>query len=133
MILRVARHTNDLKNIEDFYIKILGFERLGGFQNHNNYDGVFIGKPDLDWHFEFTKSHVNANHLSDEDDIIVLYPKTDLEYNFLINKILINNISIITAINPYWKENGKMFLDPDGYRIVISNLKTTNNLIKQTT
>ena len=44
MKLRVARHTNDLDKIEAFYINILGFERLGGFQNHNNYDGVFIGK-----------------------------------------------------------------------------------------
>lgn len=43
MFLRVARHTNDLERIENFYVDILGFERLGGFQNHNNYDGVFIG------------------------------------------------------------------------------------------
>jgi catechol 2,3-dioxygenase-like lactoylglutathione lyase family enzyme len=128
MILRVARHTNNLKKIENFYVNILGFERLGGFQNHNNYDGIFIGKPELDWHFEFTKSDVNAKHLFNEDDIIILYPKTDLEYSSLIDRVLNNNISMITAINPYWKENGKLFFDPDGNRIVISNLKTTTNI-----
>ncbi|WP_231129612.1 hypothetical protein [Flavobacterium sufflavum] len=48
MHLRVARHTNNLETIENFYINILGFERLGGFNNHNNYNGVFIGKPNLD-------------------------------------------------------------------------------------
>jgi hypothetical protein len=123
MVLRVARHTNNLEKIETFYINVLGFERLGGFQNHNNYDGVFIGKSNLDWHFEFTESSDRANHHFDEDDIIVLYPSTILEYNNLLDSVSNNNISIITSKNPYWNENGKMFLDPDGYRIVISPLR----------
>ncbi|MBE8724702.1 VOC family protein [Flavobacterium hungaricum] len=123
MFLRVARHTNDLKKIEDFYVNVLGFEKLGGFEKHDNYDGIFIGKSGLDWNFEFTKSKVKAAHKFDEDDIIVLYPKTILDYNYLIDKIIDSNISIITAINPYWNENGKMIQDPDGYRIVISPLK----------
>lgn len=125
MTLRVARHTNDLEKIVNFYINILELERLGGFENHNNYDGAFIGKPDLGWHFEFTKSNDKANHTSDEDDVIVLYPETILEYNRLVINILNNGISFITAKNPYWNldGNGKMFLDPDGFRIIISPLK----------
>ncbi|MDR7371588.1 VOC family protein [Flavobacterium aquidurense] len=123
MFLRVARHTNDLERIENFYVDILGFERLGGFQNHNNYDGVFIGKSGLDWHFEFTQSHSEAKHTFDEEDVIVLYPKTISDYNELENKLIRNNISIIPAINPFWNQNGKMIQDPDGYRIVISPLK----------
>ena len=91
MTLRVARHTNDLKKIEDFYINILGFQKLGGFQKHNNYDGIFIGKPDLDWHFEFTQSQTKANHIFDEDDIIVLYPDTIAKYNSLLENLLKNN------------------------------------------
>ena len=125
MILRVARHTNNLKKIENFYLNILGFERMGGFQNHNNYDGVFIGKTGLDWHFEFTQSETKANHKFDEDDIIVLYPDTIRKYNMLLESLLENDIPRITAINPYWNENGQMFQDPDGYRIVVSPLKAT--------
>ncbi|KAF2513853.1 VOC family protein [Flavobacterium foetidum] len=123
MVLRVARHTDNLDEIEKFYVQILGFERLGSFENHDNYDGIFIGKPDLDWHFEFTKSKTKANHIFDEDDVIVLYPKEILEYNHLIDNILRNNISTISSVNPYWNENGTMIQDPDGYRIVISSLK----------
>ncbi|WP_300564557.1 VOC family protein [Flavobacterium sp.] len=127
MHLRVARHTNDLEKIKSFYIDILGFELIGSFENHNNYDGIFIGKPNLDWHFEFTKSNEKANHISDEDDIIVLYPETISECNQLIDKLLNNNTSFIASKNPYWNDTevsgAKMFLDPDGFRIIISNLK----------
>jgi catechol 2,3-dioxygenase-like lactoylglutathione lyase family enzyme len=130
MFLRFARHTNNLKKIEDFYVDILGFELLGGFEKHNNYDGIFIGKSGLDWHFEFTQSDEKANHSFDEDDIIVLYPKTISNYNDLIHKLEHSNISTIEPVNPYWRENGKMIQDPDGYRIVISSLKAIINEIE---
>ena len=122
MTLRVARHTNNLEKIEAFYLDILGFERLGGFQDHNGYEGIFIGKPDLNWHFEFTQSEEKAQHTFDEDDIIVLYPETILEYSVLIDSIS-KSVSFISSKNPYWNENGKMFLDPDGFRIIVSDIK----------
>jgi catechol 2,3-dioxygenase-like lactoylglutathione lyase family enzyme len=127
MKLRVARHTNDLEKIKSFYIDILGFELLGSFENHDNYNGIFIGKSNLDWHFEFTQSNNTANHSFDEDDIFVFYPNTLVEFNNLIKKILDNNTPAIKAKNPYWNNPevsiSKMFMDPDGYRIIISNLK----------
>ncbi|CAM3620047.1 VOC family protein [Flavobacterium saliperosum] len=125
MKLRVARHTDDLEKIKTFYTDVLGFEILGSFENHDNYHGIFIGKPNLNWHFEFTKSDKKANHFSDEDDVLVLYPETISEYKKLINNTIKNNISSITSINPYWDTNGKMFCDPDGFRIIISDLKAT--------
>jgi catechol 2,3-dioxygenase-like lactoylglutathione lyase family enzyme len=125
MKLRVARHTDDLERIQSFYIDILGFELLGHFENHNGYDGTFIGKPNCDWHFEFTQSGEKANHQADEDDIIVLYPENKTEHEALIQKLSDNKVKLIAAKNPYWNENGKMFLDPDGFRIIISPLKTT--------
>lgn len=47
MKLRFARHTNNLEKIKSFYINTLGLELLGSFENQNNYDGIFIGKPNL--------------------------------------------------------------------------------------
>lgn len=124
MKLRVARHTNDLEKIKVFYLSILQFELLGSFNNHDSYDGIFIGIPNLDWHFEFTQSLDHTIHHFSEDDIIVLYPETIKNYNSLIDSVLKSGVSIITSKNPYWNTNGKMFMDPDGYRIVISHLKT---------
>ena len=63
MILRVARHTDKLEKAISFYVDIIGLEILGDFKNHDGYDGVFIGNPFWDWHFEFTLSQENPNHI----------------------------------------------------------------------
>ena len=123
MEFRFARHTNNLEAIKSFYIGILGLELLGSFENHNGYDGVFIGIPNTDWHLEFTKSDEKIAFNFNEDDILVLYPNTKIEFNVLISNLLRHHISSITSKNPYWNENGQMYLDPDGYRVVISHLK----------
>jgi hypothetical protein len=123
MTFRFARHTNDLEQIKFFYIDILGFELLGGFENHNGYDGVFIGKSSDNWHLEFTKSEEIIHFDFNEDDILVFYPNSKMEFDSFINKIQSTKIKFINAKNPYWNENGKMILDPDGYRVIISDLK----------
>jgi hypothetical protein len=123
MKFRIARHTNNLNQLKSFYIDVLGFEVLGSFENHDNYNGIFIGKPQFDWHLEFTQSNEIVEFNFNEDDALVFYPEKISEYNQLLENIQKQNISIIKAKNPYWNENEKMILDPDGYRIIISNLK----------
>ena len=41
MKFRYARHTNNLDTLIDFYQNVIGLEKLGGFKDHNGYDGVF--------------------------------------------------------------------------------------------
>jgi hypothetical protein len=123
MTFRFARHTNNLVQIKSFYIDVLGFQLLGGFENHNGYDGIFIGKSSENWHLEFTKSEEIVHFDFNEDDVLVFYPNSKIEFDLIMNKIQSQNIDFIKAKNPYWNENGKMILDPDGYKIVISDLK----------
>jgi len=123
MKFRFARHTNDLEKLKTFYTGILGLEILGSFENHDNYNGVFLGRQNLDWHLEFTKSDEIIAFNFNEDDILVFYPETLVEYDSLIENCNKNNICFMASKNPYWNENGKMIVDPDGYRIIISNLK----------
>ena len=124
MKLRFARHTNNLEKIKSFYTDVLGFELLGGFENHNNYDGIFIGKPNLNWHLEFTKSNDVVEFDFGEEDYLVFYPENENEYQEIINRISKNKIQFIESKNPYWNQNSKIILDPDGFGIIISNLKT---------
>ncbi len=118
----VARHTDDLEPIVKFYRDILGLEIIGEFKNHNNYDGVFIGKEGLDWHLEFTTSNDSADHDADMDDLLVFYVESEKEYIKLNEKFKDKGISPAVPKNPYWKENGSTYTDPDGFRVVISIL-----------
>jgi len=119
MILRIARHTNNLKALIDFYCQILNLEVLGSFENHNNYDGVFLGKLNMNWHLEFTKSDVAVDHHFDEDDILVFYPLDKLAYKSILSNIELKKIEKEIPINPYWKVHGIQISDPDGYKIII--------------
>jgi len=123
MTFRFARHTNNLEPLKSFYCNVLGLEVLGGFENHDGYDGVFIGKTDENWHLEFTKSSEKVTFNFGEEDILVFYPNSKLEYDVLLEKIKNHSIELTTSKNPYWNENSLLFLDPDGYRIAISHLK----------
>ena len=122
MTFRFARHTNNLEQLKSFYIDILGLELLGGFENHNGYDGVFIGKSTENWHLEFTKSDEIVSFNFGDEDILVFYPNNKLEFELIHDRIESHSIKFINSKNPYWNENGKMLLDPDGYRVVISHL-----------
>jgi catechol 2,3-dioxygenase-like lactoylglutathione lyase family enzyme len=123
MEFRDARHTNNLKPIVDFYTNILGLKVLFSFENQNDYSGGFIGKPGLQWHLEFTTSINKAEHKFDVEDILVFYPTEMNEYDAVVKRINENGIEKIKAKNPFWDENGIMIIDPDGFRIIISNMK----------
>ena len=122
MTFRNARHTNNLKQLKSFYIDVLGLELLGGFENHDGYNGVFLGKQDENWHLEFTQSDEVANHTFDDDDLLVFYPNSKLEFELLKEKLEHHSVQFVKSKNPYWNENGIQFLDSDGFGIVISHL-----------
>jgi len=54
--------------------------------------------------------------------LLVFYPNNKLEFELLQEKLEKHSVECMESKNPYWKENGIQFLDPDGYRIVISHL-----------
>ena len=120
MKFRVARHTTDLQAIIVFYCGVLDLELLDEFHNHDQYDGVFIGNRDADWHLEFTISNERPQHHSDSDDLLVFYPQSEAAFDHIITKLQLNKIQELEPKNPYWKVHGKTYSDPDGFRIVIS-------------
>jgi len=120
MQFRYARHTGDLKALEDFYTRVLGLSVLGRFENHSGYDGVFLGKEGADWHLELTQSDDLPEHKSDQDDLLVLYPETNPEYAAILLAIQEAGLELSLPKNPYWIEHGICVRDPDGFRVMIS-------------
>lgn len=123
MNFRVARHTDNLEPIIKFYRDLLGLKVLGEFNNHDKYDGVFIGKEGLNWHLEFTTSEESPKHQTDKDDLLVFYLDSEEKYILLNQKFNENGLSSVQSKNPYWNKNGSMYIDPDGFRIVIAMMK----------
>lgn len=119
MKFRVARHTDNLNPVINFYTKILGLEVLGSFKDHDGYDGVFIGKSGADWHFEFTTSNEPAQHKPDEDDLLVFYPASAEEYTTIVTRFAQHSIPPAEPKNPYWKVNGILYKDPDGFGVMV--------------
>lgn len=120
MKLRVARHTQNLQPLIDFYTGITGLKVLGDFKDHAGYDGVFIGHANYDWHLEFTASMDAPIHQPDEDDLLVFYADTIEAYNQIIAIAKQQNIARAEPKNPYWKSNGTLLLDPDGFGVMIA-------------
>lgn len=124
MEFRNARHTNDLQSIVKFYTNILGLEVLFSFENHNDYSGAFIGKSGRSWHLEFTMSKSKAHHSFDPEDLLVFYPKKKSEFDEIVARIDTHKIEKLKAANPFWDDHAIMIKDPDGFRVVVSNMKS---------
>lgn len=120
MRLRIARHTTNLQAITNFYVNVLGLKVIGKFEDHNGYNGVFIGLPNTGWHLEFTTSAHAPQHQPDEDDLLVFYQETAEECEVMKQNFKDHNIVPVVAKNPYWNENGTTYPDPDGYNVVIA-------------
>lgn len=123
MKFRFARHTSKIESLVYFYTKVLDFEILSKFKNHDGYDGVFLGKASEDWHLEFTQNDELPISKFDEDDILVFYPETKSEYNKILENIKTFEVSLLKPKNPYWQKNGICFEDCDHYKIVVSDEK----------
>lgn len=135
MTFRYARHTTDLSKIEKFYTELVGLENLGGFKNHSNYDGIFLGYKHADWHLEFTSSTEKPQSKFDEDDALVFYVDSNSQLAKIKNTLKQKNITLEVPKNPYWVENGLMISDPDGFKVIFSvrqlNLDATDHLTRQ--
>lgn len=131
MKFRYARHTNYLEALVNFYQNVIGLENLGGFKNHNGYDGCFLGFPDQDWHMEFTQSTDKTDHHADRDDLVVFYLDSEEQLQTIIRRAKKANILPIISENPYWNEHGIELTDPDGFGVVIT-LRQGNNELTNT-
>lgn len=121
-VLRVARPTNDLHKVADFYTRGLGFEVLARFENHEGFDGMVLGRRGWPWHLELTHQHgVTIEPAPTAEHLLVLYLPEHDEWVTAVERLEALGVFACEAENPYWDRQGKTFEDPDGYRIVLQN------------
>ena len=120
--LRVARPTDDLDAVTQFYRDGLGFTVLAEFRDHDGFDGVMLGHAGAAYHLEFTrKAGQQAGTAPTEDNLLVFYLPNRTEWERAVDRLEAKGHRPVPAFNPYWDRRGRTFADPDGYRIVLQN------------
>jgi catechol 2,3-dioxygenase-like lactoylglutathione lyase family enzyme len=120
--LRIARPVSDLSRTKATYCAGLGLDVLGTFEDHDGFDGVMLGYPDADYHFEFTycRTHPVAPQPTTED-LAVFYLPLVIDWQTACARMVAAGFKHVTSFNPYWDMRGRTFEDLDGYRIVLQN------------
>jgi hypothetical protein len=123
--LRVGRPTDNLEEVTKMYVEGLGFEVIGGFNNHGDFSGRMVGHPDHHYHLEFT-THTSekAGRAPTLENLLVFYIPDDSDYKKAIERISNSGFKKVKSFNPYWEGGAQTFEDIDGYRVVINNAKS---------
>jgi catechol 2,3-dioxygenase-like lactoylglutathione lyase family enzyme len=120
--LRVARPTNDLAPLLRFYRDGLGLTEIGGFTNHEGFDGLILGHLQAPYHLEFTVQHGHPATLAPSaEHLLVFYLPDRLEWQAAAERLQALDYAPVVAYNPYWDRQGLTFQAPDGYRVVLQN------------
>lgn len=121
---RIARPTDKLTKVVEFYEDGLGLRKLYSFTNHEGYDGVLLGLPNGQYHLEFT-SHKNGTPCSapTKDNLLVLYIPEQEKIVEIKNRLARLGYNEVEPENPYWKGKSVTIEDPDGWRVVLFNGK----------
>ena len=125
-ILRVARPSDDLEALLQFYQQGLGFALLYRFEDHDGFDGIMLGHEQAPYHFEFTRArgHV-AGRAPTPDNLLVFYFPDSEEWQAAVGRMRDAGFAPVPAFNPYWDREGVTFEDPDGYRVVFQKAAWT--------
>ena len=116
MDLRIARHTDRLDAVVDFYRDGLGLPELGGFRDHDGYDGVFLEIPATGAHLEFTSGGDDAAPEPHPESLLVLYVGDEQALQAIAARL---GTDPVAPANPYWARHGATYEDPDGFRVVL--------------
>jgi ribosomal protein S18 acetylase RimI-like enzyme len=114
--LRIARHTERLDDVVAFYRDGLGLTEIGGFRDHDGYDGVFLEVPGTGAHLEFTAGGGAGAPTPHPESLLVLYLGDDAGVGEAVARL---GVEPVAAANPYWTEHGVTLEDPDGFRVVL--------------
>lgn len=129
--LRVARPVNDLAHACAMYCKGLGFEVLGSFENHNGFDGVFLGNVGMQYHLEFTFCRAHPVQPSPtQEDLLILYMPDEENWRDACENMIVAGFTEVSPFNSYWSMNGRSFMDNDGYCTVLQKSQWMNKKLE---
>ncbi len=128
--LRIARPVSSLERSVAMYRTGLSLQEIGRFENHEGFDGVMLGNPGLNYHFEFTYCRTHpVSPTPTPEDLIVIYLPEPNEWQSACNLMLKAGFIESNPFNPYWQQRGRTFEDHDHYRVVLEQASWNNGEI----
>ena len=123
--IRIARPTDKLAEVVDFYKNGLGLNEIGRFDDHDGFSGVMFGLPNETYHLEFTH-HKDGSPCPapTKDNLLVFYLQNSEQRDKVVQRLKTKGYLEVEPENPYWKKNGVTIEDPDCWRIVL--MKTSS-------
>src|SRR5262244_292189 len=86
--LRVARPTDHLTEVVQFYRDGLGFGVLYEFTDHDGVGGIMLGHKGATYHLEFTRKRGDtAGRAPTEDNLVVFYLPDEVEWQQAIQRL----------------------------------------------
>ncbi len=120
MQVRIARPTRDLDRTLAFYRDHVGLPVVASFEDHEGYSGAVLGLPGKDTQLELV-FHASVEPAPTAEDQLVLYLGSADEVAERAATIGRAGYDESPTANPYWARNGAIaFVDPDGYRLILS-------------
>lgn len=93
---------------------------IGRFEDHEGFDGVMLGEPGGQFHFELTYCRPHpVRPTPTPEDLLVFYVPDPAAWQQRCQAMDSAGFKRVRAWNPYWDRKGLTFEDPDGYRVVI--------------
>jgi GNAT superfamily N-acetyltransferase len=114
--VRIARHTDRLDELVRFYRDGIGLAEVGGFRNHDGYDGVFLALPGTGAHLELTAGGSHRAPEPHPESLLVLYLGDEQAVHAVAARL--RSAPVVPA-NPYWAQHATTFADPDGFHVVL--------------
>lgn len=118
--VRIARPTNQLAKVIQFYTEGLGLPQLSSFTDHAGYSGVMVGLPGQEYHLEFTQHETGSPcPAPTKDNLPVFYIPDPNELSNAAERLQNLGYFPVPPENPYWQDKSLTFEDPDGWRVVL--------------
>jgi catechol 2,3-dioxygenase-like lactoylglutathione lyase family enzyme len=118
--VRVARPTDQLDAVVEFYRDGLGLPVITSFEQHAGYSGVILGLPGHDYHIEFIHHEDGSPGKAPTDDnLLVLFLPDGDAITSANGRLGALGFEPVPPENPYWADRGITFVDPDGWRVVL--------------
>ena len=120
--VRVARPSRNLEATTAFYVDGLGLRIQTTFHDHAGFDGVVLSCAPWPFHLEFTRRRRDPlTPTPTAEDLLVIYLPDRGAWSSTVERLRTYGAREVVNDNPYWREKGVTFADPDGNCIVLQN------------